>query len=202
MNHWILARGREAEHALPDITPAGARAAALPGAGDLFAPPQPLLIAEADGRETEWLGRVTRADDQSVAFQRPLARSKDSGARLWRAAAALELPRAAAVSARRAVRPGVATERDNGGAFFAVRTAEPLTELNLTVERLDPASEAALLAWLAAETQWGLLPFTLIAPDGALAAVRLSGDPLRREDAPAGRRVVMPLLVAEDGGYQ
>lgn len=203
MNKWILARGRAAETTLPDVTPAGARVIALSGAAASFAPPQPLFISETDGAETEWLGRVTQATTSSLAFSRPVRASKNSGARLWSPASMLEFPPDAAVPERRETHTGVAAERAAGGEFYAVQTAAPLTAFRLRFDDLAPATEDALLAWIAAQTLWGLSPFTLVTPEAALMSVRLAPEPVARERDARGRRTLtLPLLVEQEGAYQ
>lgn len=203
MNNWILARGREAEHTLADVVTAGARTIALPGAATFFAPLQRLFISEADGRETEWLGRVTQATASALAFTRPPHASKNSGARVWRAAAALEFPPEQAIPERRATQSGVATERTPDGTFCAVQTAQPLTGLRLRFEDLAASAEDELIAWLAVQTRWGLEPFALVTPEGAVATVRLAdGEALTQErDAKGRRRLTLALTLAEEGAY-
>lgn len=203
MNNWILARGRAAEATLPDVTPAGARAIVLAGAATSFAPPQPLFISEAGGAETEWLGRVTQSTPSAVAFSRPVRASKNSGARLWRPAAILEFPPETAFQERLAIHTGIAAERAAGGGFYAVQTAAPLTAFRLRFDDLAVTAEDAMLAWLAAQTQWGLVPFTLVSPEGALTVVRLAPEPIARErDAKGRRTLTLPLLVEQEGAFQ
>lgn len=199
MNNWILARGREAELCLPDVTPAGARSLALAGAGAAFAPPQKIFISEADGSETEWLGRVTQATSAALSFSRPLRASKNGGARIWRPAAALEFPPDSIRPERRATVPGVAAERTPAGTVYAIQTAEPQTSLRLVFEDLAATAEDALILWLAG-LRWGLDPFTLLDPGGRLAAVRLTGDPVLQErDAAGRRRFILTLAILQEG---
>ena len=206
MSALIFTRGREGETTLDDVTPAGAQSFALADADQLYAPGQMLFASEADGSETEWLGNVTAADAQGVGFSRPLARSKNSGALVWRAASAIGIPADAALPERRDVQTGVAAERTRGGQWLAVQVAEPRTEMTLTLDALTPAADRGLIAWLAEQAGWGLWPFTLIGIDGALAVVRLAGDaarPVRRERREGGRvRLVLPLWIVQEGAYQ
>lgn len=203
MNNWIFACGREAVQSLSDVTGAGARALALAGAAAVFAPPQKIFISESDGSEVEWLGKVTQATSSTLAFSRPLHLSKNSGALLWRPASSLELAPEAILPERRILATGVTAETTPGGAVYAIRTAQPQTQLRLRLDDIAPATEDALIAWLAAQTNWGLDAFTLVEPAGAISIVRFTNDPILQErDAQGRRRVILTLLVVQEGGYQ
>jgi hypothetical protein len=203
MNNWILARGRAAEQTLAEVTPAGARSLALAGAGSLFAPPQKLFISEADGRETEWLGRVTAATASALAFSHPLHASKNSGARLWRAASAIEFPPESARITRATTASGVTAETAADGTPYAIQTAQPRTLFQLYFEDLTPAAELNVTRWLAEQTRWGLDLFTLIQPDGRLFLTGLASDPVQLEcDAKGRRRLSFGLTILLEGAYQ
>jgi hypothetical protein len=206
MSGILFARGRQGETALTEVTAAGATSIILAGANQVFALGQTLLVSEADDSETEWLGKVTAVSAQSVGFSRPLAQSKNTGARLWRAAATLTTPAEATLPLKRALRTGVTDECTRGGQWMAVQTAEPREELTLTLEGLTPAVERAVVNWLGDQAGWGLWPFTLIEPDGALAVVRLAGGeerPVQRQREGGGRvRLTLPLWIVGEGSYQ
>lgn len=206
MNGWFFARGRVGTAALTDVTAAGARTAALPLANALFATGQTVFISEADGSETEWLGKVTSVSAGALGFSRPLIRSKNSGAILWRPEATVTAPAGGAVPLRRVVQTGVSVELTRGGDWMAVQYAEMSAEMTLTLDALTPAAERELVAWLGEQTGWGLRPFTLAETDGTLTAVQLKTDathPIRRErDAKGVLSLTLPLVVVEEGGYR
>lgn len=194
MAGWILASGREAEQILGDVTPVGAATIAVAGADIIFAAGDLLFISEADGSETQWLGRVAYLSPVSISFSRPLRSSKNSGARLWRAASAIVVPENA-LPARRTRAGGVVVERSLGGRFYAIRVAEPSETFTLELGGLTPAETRAVIEWLDE-----LQPIALLGPAGDLAAARLSGEPVVRELDRAGRATLkLPfILMAEE----
>jgi len=205
MSGWILSQGREAEQILGGPAPAGANSLALSGANAVFAAGQRLLISEADGAEPQWLGKITQVTDAAVTFSRPLKLAKSSGARLWRASAALELPATSVDCQRRIVDTGVATSRSAGGNWYALQIAQPVIELTLTLGEITQKLQNAVAAWIQTTTQWGLIPFTLIDPTGTLMmVVRAGAQPLKQEqpaDDNAGD-LTLTLTLAEEGSYQ
>ena len=203
MSGWIFAKGRAAEQTLDEVTAAGARSIALAGANAIFAPHERLLISEADGSETQWLGQVTQTTSAAVVFSRPVKLSKNTGARLWRAGSIFEIPAEAALPALRSTSPGVVTERSAGGQYFALQVAEPQVRLKLVIDDLTSKVEDGLLAWLAGQAQWGLAAFSIIDPLGAPAVVRLTGEPLEQTRTAQDRRVLaLHLTIVEEGAYQ
>jgi hypothetical protein len=202
MSGWILAHGRSQQQSLGDVTAAGATSIALAGADAIFAPGDWLFVSEADGSEAQWLGRVTQTTFSAVSFSRPLAFSKNSGALLWRADSALATPTEGALPERRSIVPGVAVERTRAGDWFAVQVAEPAESLALALEGLTPQAERDALDWIAAAIGWGLSPFAVIDPAGAMYAARLAGEPIVRERSAGGRRrLVLPIALVEEGAY-
>ena len=203
MAGWFFVRGRADEQTLSEVTAAGVKTIALTGADQIFSIGQPLLISEADGVETQWLGKATAVGPASVSFARPLESSKNSGAKLWRAQAVLETPAEVALPERRRLETGVVTEQVRGGDFYAVKVAEPRTEVRLGLRGLTRQTEQALFLWLGAHAEWGLQPFTLISPGGELIAVRLSGDPIEQEREAGGRRAMtLQAVIVGVGMYQ
>lgn len=180
MAGWILAAGRQCETTLEDVVPAGATTIALADANAIFAAGDLLFASEADGGETEWLGRVAAVTEASVGFSRPLAKSKNSGAKLWRAASWVAAA-GAAPPTRRTRSSGVVTERSLGGRFYAVRVAEPSETFALELGGLTPASARAVMDWIDAAADGGLNALALLGPAGELLAARLSGEPILRE---------------------
>lgn len=199
MAGWILAAGRDAPQTLDDVTPAGAATIVLTGADIIFSPGDPLFISEADGTETQWLGRIVQLTPVSVSFSRPLKQSKNSGAKLWRARSAIAATEAAP-PAKRTRHGGVVVERSLGGEFYAVRVSEPSETFTLELGGLTPAESGIVTAWLDAAASGGLEPIALIAPAGGLLCVRLSGEPIVRELDRAGRITLkLPfILVGEE----
>jgi hypothetical protein len=206
MSGLLFARGRVNETALSEVTAAGATSIAVTDADQLFSTGDMLLISEADGGETQWLGKVTAVDAASVAFSRPPAQSKNTGALLWRAEFTLETPSEETPPQARTIDGGVATERTRDGQWLAVQVAEPGERWTLSLEGLTPATERAVVNWLAAQAGWGLHPFTLIRPDGSLLVARLNtgpGDGVRRDRRPGGRaKLTLPLWIVAEGAYQ
>lgn len=202
MSGWMMARGRTNETSLEEVTAAGVRNISLTGADALFAVGDFLLISEADGSETQWLGRVTATSASGVSFTVALARSKNTGARLWRAASVLELTGLDALRERRTLATGVVVERSLGGDFLAVKVSEPRDSASLAVSGLTPQNEQALLDWLREETGWGLEAFALIGPAGEMTAVRLSGEAITRETGKGTRvSMTMPIMTVGKGIY-
>jgi hypothetical protein len=206
MSGWIFARGRAAERTLADVAPTGARRLPLADADQSFAAGDLIVVSEADGTETQWLGLAAGADATGLDVTRPLTASKNSGARVWKAVAWLPSSAAAAFPLRRAIRTGVMAHRARDGGVVAVQTAPPLDEFSLTFTDLTPAAEAALLLWLEGQAGWGLTPFTLIEPGGALLAAQLaSGNelPVRLErDAGGRRRLTLDMWVVTGEEWQ
>lgn len=205
MSGLLFARGRTNQTALSGATAAGASSIALAGADALFAVGLQLFISEADGSESEWLGRALTTGANSISFSRPLLRAKNSGALLWSATSALETPAGIALPVSRLIRTGVASERTRGGDWFAIAVAEPATEAALTLDGLTPSAESAVVDWLGEETGWGLWPFTLVEAGNALLAVRLASDdthPVKRERLAGGRaKLILPLAAVQEGAY-
>jgi hypothetical protein len=205
MSGILFARGRLNETALGEVTAAGATSIALADADQLFSAGQALFIGEDDGGETQWLGKATAVDAASIAFSRPLAQSKNSGALLWAAQSVLDTPSQAATPIRRAIDGGVAVERTRGGQWLATQTAEPGETWTLTLEGLTPTAERAIVNWLGEQAGWGLQPITLIEPDGAMTVARPAtgeGRGVQRERQPGGRaRLTLPLWIVAEGSY-
>lgn len=203
MSGWVMARGRENEVNLSEVTAAGVKHISLPGADGFFSVGQFLMISEADGAESQWLGKVTAVDAAGVSFSQALDQSKNTGARLWRAASTLEIAGMGALQERRKLEGGVAVERSLGGDFLAVKVAEPLTTASLQIGGLTPRNERVLLEWLATQAGWGLNAFTLIGPTGEMTACRLSGEALSQEGGKGTRRSVgLPIVLVGEGIYQ
>lgn len=201
MAGWILAAGREATSTINDVVPAGARTILLPDADAIFFAGDMLFISEADGAETEWLGRITQADMESISFTRPLAKSKNSGAKLWRAASSISAAEAA-MPARRTRRSGVITERSVGGRFYSIRVAEPVETFTLELGGLTPASARVIVDWLDQAADGGLNPFALLGPAGELLSLRMSGEPVVRELARGDTAMLkVPLILVAEALY-
>lgn len=180
MAGWILAAGREAESVIADVVQAGATTIVLTGANSIFSAGDLLFISETDGGETEWLGRITQLTSVSVSFSRPLKKSKNSGAKLWRAGSSIAVAEAA-LPARRTRQSGVITERSLGGRFYSIRVAEPAETFTLELGGLTPASARAIMDWLDQIADGGLGALALLGPSGELMAVRMTGEPILRE---------------------
>ena len=203
MSGWIFARGREAEQTLSEIVAARVQTIALVDADLIFSVGDTLFISESDDSEAQWLGRVTAVTGSQVSFSRELASSKNTGAKLWRAADTIATPADTVHPEKRRLETGVATERSLGGTFYAMQVADPLWSERLRIDRLTPAAEEALREWLATETDWGLEAFTLIDPAGDLRVVRLGGEPVEQARDKGGRiEWTLPLVIVEEGSYQ
>ncbi|MCE5228775.1 hypothetical protein LLG95_04165 [bacterium] len=198
MAGWILAAGRDAESVVADEAQAGATTIALVNADIIFTAGDLLFISESDGSETEWLGRVTQLTSMSIGFSRPLRSSKNTGAKLWRAASAIGASEAA-LPARRTRQSGVITERSLGGRFYAVRVAEPTETFTLELGGLTPAAARAITSWLD-DADAGLNALALLGPSGELMSARMSGEPIVRETGRGDMSTIkLPLiLVAEE----
>ena len=203
MSGWIFACGKTGQQTLAEVVAAGATSLALSGASGIFTAGQLLFISEANGSETQWLGKVASATATALSFTRPLQISKNTGALVWRATGWLAAPEEPARPASRSLRTGVLTQRSVGGQFYAVSVSEPLQTLKLSWRGMTPLALQALLDWLATATAWGLEPFTLVSPTGRLTSVRLAGDPIEQEEAPGERASLSLALVAvEEGAYR
>jgi hypothetical protein len=203
MAGWTFAQGKSAEQTLDDVTLAGATQIALAGADAIFAVGERLFTSEADGSEAEHLGRVTAVDSAAVDFSLPLKKSKDSGALIWRATTSIALYAEESAPPRRRIATGVDVARSLGGVVYAIRTAEPMTTLEWTLENLTPEREAALAAWLDAATQGGLAPFTAVDPARTLSAVQLWDGAFARLGERGGRRAMkFALLLLGEGEYR
>lgn len=201
MSGWMFAKGTGAQSCLTQAAAAGVRSLPLAGAG--FAPAQRLFISEADGSEIQWLGRVTQAGSSTISFSRPLELAKSAGARLWSAAATLELSTESLLLERKTVETGILTERSAGGQYYALKLTAPKTVLRLALAAEDSSLEEALMGWLEEQTGWGLDPFTLVNPENGICIVRLSGEPISQEQSASGkRRLVFSLAIAQEGAYQ
>jgi hypothetical protein len=206
MSGLIFAKGRAGQTALTEVALAGAMRIALAGASSTFAAGQALLASEADGTEVEWLGKATAVDAAGVTFSRPLARSKNTGALLWRAASILETPAEAMLPLQATVATGVAVERTLAGGWLAAQTAEPAVQAMATLDGLIPSRAQALLDWLAVQAGWGLWAFTLLGGGMEPTVVRLAGADdraIKQEWRAGGRaRLTLPLWIVQRGGYQ
>jgi hypothetical protein len=199
---WHFARGKENEQTLSDVVVAGALQIALPGADGLFAPGDILFISEADGSETEFLGGVTGVTASRVSFALPVRRSKNSGARLWRAEDHLGLSAQCVEPLVRRLDPGVVVLRSVSGGIYSVRVAEPGEETKLKLVGITPQSEAQWLDWLLGATQGGLASFTLVRPDRSPAAVRLAERPILRERrSGAAAAMTIELIIEAEETY-
>jgi hypothetical protein len=186
MPGWFLVQGKENEQTLGEIVAAGAREIALAGADLIFAPGDQLFISEADASETEFLGAATNVTSAEVEFALPLAKSKNTGALLWRSARAFAASAEESLPLREAIHTGAIIERSLGGEIYAVRAREPHTLLQWGLDGLTPAREAEFRAWFAAAGA-GLDPFTLVSPARKLTAVRLADENYQRTTHPGGR---------------
>lgn len=203
MGAWIFARGREGETTLPGAAAAGVKTLALAGGAATFALGQKVLIGAANDGAAEWLGRVTQVSSSAVSFVRPLKSAWAAGAKFWRAKSVFELPAELAVTERRSLATGVKSQRSLAGQLHAIQLAEPHTDLRLELLDLPAAVEEGLLAWLAAQTRWGLDPFTLIEPAGRLIVVQVQAGPIElTREAGGRRRCTLPLAILQEGAYQ
>lgn len=201
MAGWILAAGREAASTINDVVQAGAKTIALANANAIFSAGDLLFISEADGGETEWLGRITHSTSVSVSFSRPLNKSKNSGAKLWRAESSIAAAEAA-LPARRTRQNGVITERSIGGRFYSIRVAEPTETFTLELGGLTPASARAIVDWLDQVADGGLNALALLGPAGELIAVRMTGEPILRELARGDLAALkLPLILVAEAVY-
>lgn len=202
MSGWILAHGRSNERTLDEVVLQGATTLALLDADADFSPGDLLFISEGDGRELEWLGKVTAADSAGLDFTRPLRSSKNTGAQLWRATSALALGGSLREPLSRQIEPGFTLERSLGGEYYATQVTEPREQMQFVLEGLTPGEAATAIDWLRTELLWGLYAFTLIAPDATLRSVRLEDKTFGIERLGGGRRrLALPLTILSEGGY-
>jgi hypothetical protein len=203
MGGWTFAKGKENEQTLGEVVPAGATQIDLDGADELFHPGDLLFICEADGGETEFLGAAISATPAGLAFTLGPRKSKDSGAKLWRAETSFVLTAQEGSPQQRRVDTGVALEWSLGGTCYAIRTAEPMTTMEWMLDGLTPAREAEFLDWFDQATGGGLESFTIVGPDRRILAVRLNEGRYSRIGREGGRRGLrLPLLVVSEGEYR
>lgn len=188
MSGWIFARGKENEQTLTGAVSAGAKTIALDGASDYFAVGETLMIAGADGAAAEWLGAVRAVSDAGVTFTRELRAAKNAGATLWKPAASLASTSVEELPGSEKWSGGVAIERSLSGEVYAVETGVDQRTMTMILATASSRATAELVAWLREETLWGLEPFTMIDPRGAMLAARFTDAPLKVTRLDGGRR--------------
>lgn len=201
MSGWMLAKGMSAQGVLAAPAAAGARRLEIEGADGLFAPGDPLFMAEADGTEAEYLGGIAGVDSAGIDAALPLRRSKSEGAAVWKAAAFMAAG-VEGVPLRREIEGGAAIERSLAGTVYAVEASAALEKASLTLEGLTPALAGRMETWLAAHAGRGLHPFTLVSPAGEVLAVRFGSPGWRVKEGPgAAWAAAMELWIEGRGNY-
>jgi hypothetical protein len=195
--------GRAHENSLSTGAAAGQMSLALVDLTPGLTVGESLLISDADGTSPEWLGRVTSVAASVVAFTRPLRQTRGPGSAVWTPEDWFESGARLAPGMTTQLTPGVATERTLDGQFHTVEVEPARTQWRLELFGMAPTAATGLATWLRQATGLGLKAFTLIEPDGALSALRLTGETLERVDEPVGRcRMRLRAWVVEEGGYR
>ncbi len=186
--NYLFTQGQLSEQIIGDSLFAGATNIPLSGASTHYQPGDLLFISESDGADLEYLGGVTASDASSVSFALPLRQNKNASAKLWKPANAFLLQAEPRKPIEREWDSGVAVERALGGPVYSVRIATPREIFDLELEAIARDRDAALIAWLDATTDFGLLDFILVAPDRETMKVRMAEPKIRRFLRPGDRR--------------
>lgn len=199
---WFFCRDRESQSLLDASMESGGHVIPLDDANLLFSVGDLVFISEADGSELEFLGGVREVDADSMECALPARTTKAAGAHFWKAMASIHVAAESAQPLARKIVSGVSLERALSGTHYAIRTAATRETLDLKLDGMTTQRERSLHEWLKVQTQGGLLPFTLVAPERRVLAVRFDAGALERAERDVTRASVrLPLVIESEGGY-
>jgi hypothetical protein len=186
----LFTRGLNPPQTLPDPVTPGETTFALPNADLFFSLGELLFIAEADATNAEYLGSVSGIDSASITFTLPAQTARPAGASLFSPIDTIRTPGRLDPPIQQRLITGIHSQRTLGGQVVSIRTAEPASELELTITGLTPTEEQHLIDELNAATDHLRLPFTLITGNRLIVAIQLRDPRLHRTASTGGRRSV------------